>query len=83
MFIKRKDWERLNKKVKELETRVNQLESISVVNSFYFGTVTFPYYVRLTEKEINRLKSDSTPIQTVDKRELAAQKDNKSERSGK
>ena len=56
MFIKRKDWERLNAKVKKLEEKTNELAKNSETNSFYFGVgLTFPAYVRQTERAIKEL----------------------------
>ena len=37
MFVKRKDWEQLNRKVKALENAVKAISERSVANSFYFG----------------------------------------------
>ena len=56
MFIKRKDWCGLNAKVKELEVKLKKLEERSVANSFCFGVrLTFPDYVRRTERAIKAL----------------------------
>lgn len=57
MFIKRKDWEQLSSRIDELELKTRALLDNAMVNSFYYGEVTFPEYVKLTEKEIHQMKS--------------------------
>ena len=46
----------LRKEIKKLRRRIAKLESMSTTNSFCFGSeLTFPEYVRKTEKIISRL----------------------------
>ncbi len=50
-------YKRLKKKTEELQRRIAELESVATVNSFCFGNLTFPEYVRVTEKAVSRLIS--------------------------
>ena len=47
------------KKLEKLELRVKELERNQKVFSFCFGDISFQDYVRLTEKEMCRLISQS------------------------
>lgn len=56
MFVKRKDWEQLNRKVKALENAVKAISERTAANSFYFGrNLTLQDYVFRTERVLNKL----------------------------
>lgn len=63
MFIPHKVLKQLNARIAELEKRVNALQQYAAASSYYFGKVTLQDYVRLTEKEIHDLKTNSERVE--------------------
>lgn len=57
MFIKRKQWEYLNARLDKLENELSTLKEKSVASSFYFGKISFPDYVKITEREMHQIKT--------------------------
>ena len=46
------------KQLKKIRRRLYELEKAQSTPSFYFGQVSFPEYVRISEKEISRLTKE-------------------------
>ncbi len=66
MFIRRKRWKGLAERVKSLENEVDSLKRQMTVKSWSYGEVTFGDYVKITEKEISRLKEACRQLKAAD-----------------
>lgn len=57
MFISKKRWREMEEQIASLRSRICHLELQADTMSFYHGKVDFPKFVRITESDINKLKT--------------------------
>ncbi len=57
VFISKKRWREMEEQIESLGSRICHLELQADTMSFYHGKVDFPKFVRITESDINKLKT--------------------------